>query len=133
VGFFDQYSALRRSVALLLVVTFSAGCVSWQRALGRESYLTTQRPNHVQVVFADGRREDLYTPAVAGNQLVGYRQSAGRSFTSIPIRDVRSIEVLRVDGQRTALLVGTVGVLAVLTAIAVADFQSWKCGCFSLR
>ena len=125
--FFPRHSALRRTVALLLATLSPAACMSWQPVMAPQAYVTARRPDHVRAVFSGGSSIDLYAPAIVGDQLTGRRFEGNEaSRISIPMERVKGVEVLKPDGHRTALLVGTVAVVGLLVALAAASMNGMK-------
>jgi hypothetical protein len=126
VRFFARHLALRRSVALLLA-TLLCGCVSWQPVMAPQGYVTARRPDHVRAVFNGGSTIDLYAPTIAGDQLTGRRYEGNEaSRISIPMDRVRRVEVLKPDGHKTGILVGTVAAVGLLVALAAASMNGMK-------
>lgn len=113
---FARHSALRRSVALLLAAILSSGCVTWQSGIGRPDALIYQRPKQVRVALEQGGRVVLNAPWVVRDSLVGYRwPGIASSRLAFPLRDVKRVEVERLDVARTS-------VLAIALSATVAVF-----------
>jgi len=132
VSLFASHPVLRRSIALILAALLSTGCVTWRPVMGRESYVTAKRPEHVRAVLASGATVDLYSPTADAGRLLGYqRKGVEASRVSIPTREVARVEVREVDGKRTMALAVTGTVVVGIVALAAAAMSSIRYG-FSL-
>jgi hypothetical protein len=131
-GFFARHAGLRRTMALVLAAFVPSACMTWRPVMGRESYVTAKRPEHVRAVLAGGATVDLYSPTAAAGRLIGYqRKGVEASRVSIPTRDVARVEVREVDGKRTTGVVITATIAVGIVALAVAGMSSIHYG-FSL-
>ncbi|MFL5471763.1 MAG: hypothetical protein ACJ8AM_05345 [Gemmatimonadales bacterium] len=74
----------------------------------------------MRVTRADGSTLELTKAAVSGDSLSGHSPAAkdSSSRTTIPLADVQSVAVNRVSGGKTMLLVGGLGLTAMLVAAA---------------
>ena len=112
-NFFTRHLALRRTIALLLAAISTAGCMRWQPAATDASYVTAQKPGRVRATLANGDRVDVFGAAVVDSQLVGDSGAVRHSArVAIPVRQVKSIEVLQLAPGRTLLLVAVVALIA---------------------
>jgi hypothetical protein len=122
---FTRHAGFRRWVALLLAAVLPSACVTWQPVMGRADYVTAARPGHVRAVLADDRKVDLYSPTAVGNQLVGFRQKGvDSSRVSIATREIKRIEVRKIDQRTTTTVVATatvVGLMGAFLALAVSS------------
>ena len=126
---FARHPGLRRSVAIILAALVPGACVTWRPVVGRESYVTARRPEHVRAVLAGDATVELYSPRAEAGQLLGYqRQGVEASRVSIPTRDVKRIEVRQIDGARTTALIVTVTVVGSIVALAAAAMSGLRYG-----
>jgi hypothetical protein len=112
-------------VALLTLLGLSAeGCVSWKTQSVAPDQVVAQRPDQVRLTVVGGGHVVVAGPAIVGDSIVGApaganpRQIAQR--LAIPLSDIQSVEVLRVSGGKTALLIAGLGVTA-MAVIAAAN------------
>ncbi len=72
--------------------------------------------NGLRVIRVDGTQMDIETPRISGDTLFGIVRggSDGDNSVAIPLAEVRSVAVKHIDGKRTAMLVGAIGVGAAL-------------------
>jgi len=130
VDFFNRHPGLRRVVAAILAALTSSGCVSWWSVRNADSYVTNQRPSRVRVTLVDREQFELYGPTVVDSQLVGRRGTeADWAEISIPLRQVRSVEVAHVNPGG---VVATLAVIAVIVSvISLNNFHLFGPGLFS--
>jgi hypothetical protein len=121
-GFFRRHRELRRSLALLVAGVMSSGCMTWRFMYESPGQVIARHPGHVMVSLYGGSQLDLYSPAVNGNELVGYRRLGWEaSLISVPMREVRDVKVRCVDAGRTATLVASVGATVAFLAIIASQ------------
>ncbi len=119
--FFARHSVPRRSVALILATILSTGCVTWRPLPSGQSYLTAKLPTHVRATLAGGQVVDLYSPAVVGNDLTGYRQAGvASSRVVIPMQGVQRVETLQSNDGATIALVAVLALGTVFVGSAIA-------------
>jgi len=124
--FFARHSGLRRALALLLATLTPSACVTWRPVLGPQSYLAAEQQSHVRAVLSGGEVVDVYSPAVVGTDIVGYRhRGVELSRVTIPASRLRYVQVPHTAVGRTVLLAVTLS-LAAFVAIGLATFQGMK-------
>ena len=110
------------------VLGFQAGaCMSWKTQPVSPEQVVAQKPDQVRVTLASGSRILVVQPTIAGDSLIGVPPVGSDSALSaqrlaVALSDVRSVEVQRVNAGKTALLIGGVGVTA-LVVIAAATYD----------
>jgi len=110
----------RRIVAWALLFTYLPACTSW-RVVGPTpgEYLQTQRPGEIQVTLTDNSQAKLRAPALFGDTLVGtvgggLVQGDTAHQASIPVGDVRTLEVRKFSIGKTFGLFNLVGLVAIV-------------------
>ena len=123
-GFFN-HTPVRRLVATALGgVMLLAACTTWRRvSKDPEALAAAPMEMRLRVTRHSGSQFELLHPFVTGDSLGGFLQLSLRDSvrTLIPLRDVRSLEVQRLAGGRTALLVAAIGVTAIAVIGATRD------------
>ncbi len=96
-----------------------AGCTSWKTQSAAPADAIAPG-DHVRVTRADGSTLELTRASVSGDSLSGHPSAAkdSTSRTTIPLADVQSVALNRVSGGKTVLLVGGLGLTAMLVAAA---------------
>ena len=106
-----------RAVLMLFLVLNVTACQAWQSvsldAISPAQLIEEDRPNRVRVTGGEVLEREVVAPSVEGDQLVG----AG-GF-SMPLSDIRGLEVRGVSMGRT-LLIGLGGIVAVPVLFVVA-------------
>ena len=121
-----------RSVSLALVALFVwlTGCTSYSQVeIG-----DLPQKGKVRVTLNDGERQSVHDPWVDGDDLRGWRASAGSTSTALnrggdltfKLERVSSIETVHTSAGKTAALVAGI-VVAVAAAIGYAAYDSWDC------
>jgi hypothetical protein len=97
----------------------AAGCTSWKTQSAAPADAIASG-DHVRVTRADGSTLELTRAAVSGDSLSGHSPAAkdSSSRTTVPLADVQSVAVNRLSGGKTMLLVGGLGLTAMLVAAA---------------
>lgn len=113
----------RRAVALLAAAAFLSGCHSW-RAAGNPAadHLRDEGPRDVRVWRSSSDAPwELEDATVRGDSLVG-SDGDGR-LRSVPLSDVRRVDVRRLDAGKTTLLVaaGAVVGFGILYSVALTE------------
>ena len=113
-------------LATLTLCSLAAdGCTRWvQPEHPVPSFLPNQHEDILRVLRNSGQTVVLRSPRVVGDSLVGLSVVAvgDGPRQAVPLSDVRSVEVRRVDGGATGgLVVLTVAAVGALYAIAVAQ------------
>ena len=105
-------------LALGFILAF-AGCTSWKTQSAAPADAIAPG-DHVRVTRADGSILELTKATVVGDSLSGHSPAAkdSSSRTTVPLADVQSVAVNRVSGGKTLLLVGGLGLTAMLVAAA---------------
>jgi hypothetical protein len=118
------YAFLGR-ITLLAVLGLHAGaCMSWKAQPVSPDQVVAKKPDQVRLTLANSSRIVIARPAIIGDSLIGTPPGADTKRIAqrlaVPLSDIRSVEVQRVNGAKTALLVAGLGVTA-LAVIAAAD------------
>lgn len=117
----------RRIVACALLCTFLAACSSWRVVTPTPTeYFQNQRPGEVRVTRTNSSQVTLRAPALLGDTLVGTAggglvQGDTARHISVPLRDVRTLEIRKVSVTRTLGLF--LGVALVATIICASGDQ----------
>ena len=124
---------MRRAYALLGRITLLAAfglhagaCVGWKTQRVSPDQVLAKNPNQVRVRLGNGTRIVVVRPTIIGDSLIGSapdsdpKRAAPRRV--VPLSDIQSVEVRRVNAGRTGLLVAGVGVTA-LVVIAAATWD----------
>ena len=116
---------LKRAVALVSLVAFSAACMGPRRAVDDPGqYISTERPDRVWLTDDNGTIVVL-APRVFGDSLFGWSSTeADAEEIWLGLADVRSVEVQRVDPLRTGILAVAVTAAAVVGAVLLAGSGS---------
>lgn len=112
-------------ITLLGVLGLHAGaCMSWKTQPVSPDQVVAKQPDQVRVTLESGSRIVIARPAIIGDSLIGTPPGADTKRIAqrlaVPLSDIRSVEVQRVNAGKTALLIAGVGVTA-LAVIAAAD------------
>lgn len=123
------FPRIRRLAASLCFITYLSSCTSWRAQTGSPSEVFAKQKIHdVRVTLANGKVEELQSPRIENDSLIGGSAStrAGHPPTrrAIPIDSVKSLAISRTDGTKTALLIAGVGITALLIAAVIAA-ASW--------
>jgi hypothetical protein len=126
--------SFRRVVSALMLAAYLPACTSYQATTQPVAEVTAAPtpPKHLRVTTTDGAVVEVDDPRVANDTLYGStwttgaggKQSAG--VITIPISDIRTVEVRKSDGTKTLLLVG--GIVAVLIVGTVSCSNSGSYG-----
>jgi hypothetical protein len=113
--------ALRGRVALLVVLALHAGaCMSWKTQPVSPDHIVAQ--DQVRLTLGNGSKVVVVRPAIIGDSVIGTLPGASSSRiaqrVAIPLSDIQSVEVQRVNGGKTALLVAGLGVTAMVVIAA---------------
>jgi hypothetical protein len=93
-----------------------AACVSWQTQEGSpQQVLADEQPDSLRVTLYDGSRVVLGEPVVSGDSLTG---SADGQQRSIPLSQVRELDIRGVSAGKTAL--AAVGLLVFAAGLGIA-------------
>jgi len=118
--------APRRVAAIVVVCLLAQSCTSWQTQPGAPGQvLASKTPERVRVNRPDGSRVELVHPVISGDTLSGNRPGspaddpAGR--IAMPLSEVQSVDIQRVSAGKTVLLIGGLGLTAIVIAAAVSD------------
>ncbi|MDH4063463.1 MAG: hypothetical protein OEW19_03620, partial [Acidobacteriota bacterium] len=117
----------RAFVALFTALSLPA-CSTWStQSRPPQEIVLSQQPDQVRLSLADGSRLIVYHPAIDGDRLVAWTRSdrSGSPDASIPLAEIRSVEVHKISPGRTVAAVVAVGVgvtlLVILTALPRTD------------
>jgi hypothetical protein len=79
------------------------------------------RPDALRLTRHDFSRLTITAPRLSGDTLLGMQRTSGsETSVALPLDDIRSVEVLKFDGGKTARLVVGLGATALLIAAAVS-------------
>jgi hypothetical protein len=115
-----------RIILAVIVGLPAGGCTTWKTQAAAPEQIMAREPDQVRVTLGSGIRNVMARPSIVGDSLIGSlpgpdpRRIAQRM--AVPLADVRSIEVQRVNAGRTALLIAGVGITA-LAVIAAATYD----------
>jgi hypothetical protein len=111
-------------IILVLLGLPAEGCMSWKTQPVAPDQVLRQRPDRVRLTLAGGGTVVVMSPTIVGDSLIGAPAGANpqqiAQRLTIPLSDIQSVEVQRVSGGKTALLLAGVGVTA-LAVIAAAN------------
>jgi hypothetical protein len=107
----------RLAIGLVLVL---AGCTTWKTQSAAPADVIADRGDHVRVTRSDGSTLELTKATVSGDSLSGHSSAAkdSTSRVTIPLAEVQSVAVRRISAGKTVLLVGGLGLTAILVAAA---------------
>jgi len=127
--------SFRRAVSLLLLAAYLPACTSYQATTQPVAELTAapNAPSHLRVTTSNGATVEVDEPRVVNDTLYGStwttgaggKQSAG--VMTIPLADIRTVEVKKGDATKTLLLVG--GIVGGILIISVAGCSETDYGC----
>lgn len=116
------------SLALVALFVWQSGCTSYRQIEIGDLPLKGE----VRVTLNDGKHEYFYDPWVDGDELRGWRASAGSEGVALDpeltykLYRVSSIETMHTSAGKTAALVMGI-VVAVAAGITYAALESWDC------
>ena len=122
--------------AALVLAAYLPACTSYQATTQPVAELTAapKPPSKLRVTTTDGAVVEVDEPRVANDTLYGStwttgaggKQSAG--VMTIPIANIRTVEVRKSDGTKTVLLVGGIVVgLVLLSAAGCSGNDGYGC------
>lgn len=115
----------RRLLVLLLLLSPLAACYRWVTSREPLAAILPEegpRPARVRVQTTD-QVLTLHRPALAGDTLVGYKDSKGATPpVRVPLGSIVGVEVRRVDGMATAVGV-VLGAAAILAIVFAETFE----------
>jgi hypothetical protein len=113
-------------IALSVLALHTSACTTWEIQPASPAQVVSRKPGQVRITHAGGGRTIMAGPRVVGDSLLGVatdsQTAQGPRRLSAALSDVRSVEVQRVDGGKTALMVAGVG-LAGLLFIGIATYD----------
>ena len=112
--------------AIVIVSPLANSCTTWKTEPAAPQYVLAGKTwDRVRVTRPDGSTIEVVHPLIAGDTLVGSRAgssaTAADSRIAIPLSDLRSVAVRRVSAGRTVLLIGGLGLSAIVIAAAATD------------
>ncbi len=116
---------LKRAVALVSLVAFSAACMGPRRAVDEPgAYISTERPDRIWLTDDNGTIV-VEAPRVFGDSLFGWSSTeADADEIWLGLADVRSVEVQRLDPVRTGILAVAVTAAAVFGLVLLSGSGS---------
>ncbi len=129
----------RRAIASTLMAAVAlhlGGCTTWKvQELSPEQVIAEQSPNQVRVTKTDGTQFRVWEPRVRSDSLVGLgmpdnwggarRRNPDKVPVSVPVEEIRALEVHGTDAVKTGIAV--VGGLVLAGALVVSVHQMSKC------
>jgi hypothetical protein len=106
--------------ALLLATPLLGSCTSWRIGSTTPEAVVARKPYVIRVVRQDGVTEQLYASRFEGDSLIGMSSPEGHARRiSIPLADIHSVAVQRLNIAKTAVLLAGAGVTAAIIASAL--------------
>lgn len=124
---FRESRVLRGFVLPLSLALWICSCTKWSDPkLPVEDVMSApETPGRVRVTLFDGSRLELDAPRLLADTLQGLGKAASRDaprhWVSIPLSDVRSVEVRKANTVGTVVLVGVSALVAAGIVAAIAD------------
>ena len=137
------FTRLLRIVACLVLAAGMAGCTAWKKEPATADAILSRQPppNKLRITLADSSCFEVKHPRIQGDSLVGtagrlviviarggWRPEEpitkvrwGQSDTTFALSDIRQVELNRVDGGRTAILIVGVGAAVAIVAASAAS------------
>jgi hypothetical protein len=121
------YAVMGRFTLLAAFGLQATGCLSWKRQTVATDQILARNPTQVRVRMGNGDRLVVMQPTIIGDSLIGARAgtvppNAAPPRLAVALADIQSLEVQRVNGAKTALLIAGLGVTA-LVVIAAATYD----------
>jgi hypothetical protein len=111
-----------RAVLLTLIGLPAEGCMSWKTQPVAPDQVVAQRPDQVRLTVAGGGTVVVVGPTIVGDSLIGAPAGANPKHIAqrlaIPLSDIQSVEVQRLNAGKTALAVAGVGITAAVVIAA---------------
>jgi hypothetical protein len=131
----EAHMSFRRVVSLLLLAAYLPACTSFRPAPEPLTALNAgSKPvKQVRVVTTNGAQIDVNAPRVANDTLFGTTWMTGpggkqvSEAVAISVADLRTVEVRRSDGGKTALLIGGIVVGMILLSAAGCSDSDYGC------
>jgi len=116
---------LRPLLPLLGLLGLSACQVSaWRPLPPSPESVAAQRPHEARITRTDGSTLTLYDVALAGDSLRGLTNPTNvRTATSVALREVRSLEMRRVNGTASATL-SLLGLAGIFLIVGLATLST---------
>ena len=125
-----DYALTSRILASVVLGLQAAACMSWKTQPVSPDQVVARKPDQVRVTLASGGRIVVVRPTIVGDSLIaapaGSDSTRSAERLAIPLSDVRSVEVQRVNAGKTALLIGGVGLTALVVIAAASDPGPFK-------
>lgn len=120
----------RSETAGILLLIYLAGCTSWKTQSGGIEPVLAKSPNIVRIILAGGYQKEIASPRLEGDSVVGVAPSANPKeppfHVGVAVADIKEVKVEKVDGGKTVLLVGGVGLGVLLVAAAISASSDWS-------
>ena len=125
-----DYALTSRILASVVLGLQAAACMSWKTQPVSPDQVVARKPDQVRVTLASGGRIVVVRPTIVGDSLIaapaGSDSTRSAERLAVALSDVRSVEVQRVNAGKTALLIGGVGLTALVVIAAANDPGPFK-------
>ena len=97
--------------------------MSWKvETVSPEQFISRKQPAHVRVTRTGGTRVDLAQPRISGDSLVGMTGVMKDRLLSLPLSEVKSVAVEKLDAGKTVLAVSIpVLVISIIYLVSTID------------
>jgi hypothetical protein len=112
----------RAAAGVLLAAASLAACITpGPQTRPTAETVNTHSANGLRVIRVDETEMDIEKPQISGDTLFGivHSGSVGDSAVAIPLADVRSVAVKRIDGTRTVIVVAAIVASIGVTAAGI--------------
>jgi hypothetical protein len=119
--------SIRRVVSALLFVTYLPACTSFQATTQPVAELTAppKSVEKMRVITTKGATIELEYPRVVNDTLYGGPVTSATKAgpVAVPVAEIRTIEVRKSDGGKTAVLIVGIGAVIALLAVAASNIN----------
>ena len=113
-------------IVLSVLALHTSACMRWETQTVSPDQVISQKPAQVRITLAGGNRTIVAGPTIVGDSLIGAsadsQTAPGARRLSAALSDVQSVELQRVNGGKTALMIAGVG-LGALMFIGAATYD----------
>ncbi len=115
-----------RPLAVTLMVLYLGACTGWQvQPVAPAQFVADEQPSQIRVTTADTHTLVLKNPIVRNDSILG---RASGQMKGAPLGEVRQVETLKIQVDRTVMLVvGFAAAIGMAAVVANADYvgDSW--------